>query len=120
MNRGMLWTGRILSGLVALFLLVDGGARLAGAAPYLAGMAKFGFAVELAPWVGASLHVCTILYLIPRTVVLGAILLTDTWAEPPRPRCEWVTPGSCSPPCSGCWPGAASGCGIPDSGPGFR
>jgi hypothetical protein len=39
-------------------------------------MTKFGFPAELAPWVGASLLIPTILYLIPRTAILGAILLT--------------------------------------------
>jgi hypothetical protein len=69
-------TGIVLSALVALFLLVDGGARLAGFAPYIEGMTKFGYAEALAPWVGLSLLVSTILYAIPRTSVLGAILVT--------------------------------------------
>jgi hypothetical protein len=33
-------------------------------------------AVQLAPWIGLTLLVCTILYIIPRTAVLGAILVT--------------------------------------------
>lgn len=72
----MLWTGRILSGFVSLFLLVDGGARLAGFAPYVQGMTKFGYDAGLAPWVGVSLLVSTLLYVVPRTAVLGAILVT--------------------------------------------
>src|SRR5207249_8810731 len=75
-SRGKLWTGRILSGLVSLFLLVDGGARLAGFAPYVEGMTKFGFPSGLAPWVGLTLLISTVLYVIPRTAVLGAILVT--------------------------------------------
>ncbi len=71
-----LWAGRSLGGFVSLFLLVDGGARLAGVAPYLEGMTKFGYAVELAPWVGLTLLVSTILYVLPPTSVLGAILVT--------------------------------------------
>ena len=39
-------------------------------------MTRFGYPVELAPWVGLSLLVSTILYLAPRTTVLGAILVT--------------------------------------------
>ena len=58
-------TGLALTSLVALFLLVDGGARLAGFAPYVEGMTK-----------GLSLLVSTVLYTIPRTMVLGAILVT--------------------------------------------
>ena len=75
-SAGMRRTGLVLSGLVSLFLLVDGGARLAGFAPYVEGMTKFGFDPALAPWIGLSLVVSTILYIIPRTTVLGAILVT--------------------------------------------
>jgi len=75
-SRGQLWTGRIMSGFVALFLLVDGGARLAGFAPYVEGMTKFGYSASLAPWVGLTLLICTVLYLIPRTSILGAILIS--------------------------------------------
>jgi DoxX-like family len=71
-----LWIGRVLSGLVSLFLFVDGGARLAGVAPYVEGMTRFGYAAELAPWVGLTLLICTALYTVPRTAVLGAILVT--------------------------------------------
>jgi hypothetical protein len=69
-------TGLTFTSLVALFLLVDGGARLAGFAPYVEGMTKFGYPAALAPWVGLSLLVSTVLYTIPRTMVLGAILVT--------------------------------------------
>jgi DoxX-like protein len=69
-------SGWALTGLVALFLLVDGGARLAGVAPYVEAMTTFGYAVSLAPWIGAALLLSTILMLIPRTAVLGCILVT--------------------------------------------
>jgi hypothetical protein len=69
-------TGLVLSWLVILFCGFDGGARLAGFAPYVEGMPKFGYDVWLAPWIGLSLLVATILYAVPRTAVLGAILLT--------------------------------------------
>jgi DoxX-like protein len=69
-------TGLILSWLVTLFCLFDGGARLAGFAPYVEGLSKVGFDPGLAPWIGLSLLVSTILYAIPRTMVVGAILLT--------------------------------------------
>jgi hypothetical protein len=70
------WIGWILTGLVGVFLLVDGGARLAGVALYVEGMTKFGYAASLAPWIGAVLLVSTIAMLIPRTAVLGCILVT--------------------------------------------
>ena len=69
-------TGLVLSWLVILFCLIDGGARLAGFAPYVEGMSKFGYDPAQAPWIGLSLLVSTILYAVPRTAVLGAILLT--------------------------------------------
>ena len=69
-------TGLVLSSLVSLFLLVDGGARLAGFAPYVEGLTKFGYDAGLAPWIGVSLLISTILYVVPRTTVMGAILVT--------------------------------------------
>ena len=75
-SAGMRRTGLVLSGLVSLFLLVDGGARLAGFAPYVEGLTKFGYPAALAPWIGLSLLLSTVLYAVPRTMVLGAILVT--------------------------------------------
>ena len=69
-------TGLVLSALVSLFLLVDGGARLVGFAPYVEGLTRFGYPVALAPWIGLSLLFSTVLYAVPRTMVLGAILVT--------------------------------------------
>ena len=69
-------TGIVLTALVTLFLLVDGGARLVGFAPYVEGTTRFGYSAALAPWIGLSLLISTILYAIPRTTVLGAILVT--------------------------------------------
>jgi hypothetical protein len=75
-SAGMRRTGLVLSAFVSLFLLFDGGARLAGLAPYVEGLTKFGYSVALAPWIGLTLLVSTILYAVPRTSVLGAILVT--------------------------------------------
>lgn len=75
-SRAMFRTGWGLTGFVGLFLLVDGGARLAGFAPYVEGMTKFGYAASLAPWVALALLVSTIAMLIPRTAALGCILVT--------------------------------------------
>lgn len=75
-GRGMMLTGRIISGFVALFLIMDGVMRMAGFAPYLEGMVQFGYPVHLAFPIGLALTVGTVLYVIPRTAVLGAIVLT--------------------------------------------
>jgi hypothetical protein len=74
-SRGMFRTGWVLTGFVGLFLLVDGGARLAGFAPYVVGMTKFGYAASLALWIGLVL-LSTIMMLIPQTAALGSILVT--------------------------------------------
>ena len=73
-----LWTGRILSGLVVFFLLVDAGFKLIRPlpAPAVAAFGKLGYPVEFATGIGVLLLSCVALYLIPRTSVLGAILLT--------------------------------------------
>ena len=75
-SRGMVRVGWVLTGLVGLFLLVDGGARVAGFAPYVEGLTRFGYDPSLATAIGLSLLVSTILMLIPRTAVLGCILVT--------------------------------------------
>jgi hypothetical protein len=72
----MLGAGWIVTGLVGLFLLVDGGARLAGFRPYVEGLTKFGYAASLAPAIALALLISTALMLIPRTAVLGTILVT--------------------------------------------
>src|SRR5437868_4260535 len=73
-----LWTGRILSGLVVFFLLVDAGFKLIRPlpAPAVEAFGKLGYPVEFAAGIGILLLSCVALYLIPRTSVLGAILVT--------------------------------------------
>jgi hypothetical protein len=75
-RQGEVRTGWVITGFVGLFLLVDGGARVAGFAPYVEGMTKFGYSASLATPVGLALLASTILMLIPRTAVLGCILVT--------------------------------------------
>lgn len=75
-SKKALWTGRILSALAALFLLVDGVAKLFKPAPVVEGTVQLGYPESVIVGLGIVLTACTILYLIPRTSVLGAILLT--------------------------------------------
>jgi hypothetical protein len=72
----MLWTGRILTGLMGAFMLFDGGMKLVKPAVVVEGTKQVGFAESTIVPLGITLLVSTILYLIPRTSVLGAILLT--------------------------------------------
>ena len=75
-SKKSLWAGRIISTLVVLFLLFDAVAKLMKIAPVLQAFTQLGFSTSLAVPIGAVLLVCTILYMIPPTAILGAILLT--------------------------------------------
>ncbi|MBN9661179.1 MAG: DoxX family protein [Acidobacteria bacterium] len=74
--RGRLWAGRVVTALPALFLLLDGVAKLFKPAPVVQGTLQLGFTEAVIVPLGILLTTCTILYLIPRTAVLGAVLLT--------------------------------------------
>ena len=75
-SKKMLWTGRVMSGIAALFLLFDAVAKLVKPQPVVEGTMKLGFSESVILPLGVVLLVCTLLYIIPRTCVLGAILLT--------------------------------------------
>jgi DoxX-like family len=72
----MLWAGRIISALAILFLLFDGAIKLVKSAPVVESFARLGYRPSLALGIGILELACTIVYLIPRSSVLGAILLT--------------------------------------------
>jgi hypothetical protein len=71
-----LWTGYILSGIVILFLLFDAGIKLVPLPIVTETMTQLGYPADVARGLGVLTLICTILYAIPRTSVLGAILLT--------------------------------------------
>jgi hypothetical protein len=71
-----LWAGRILSGLGILFLLVDGIMKLVNPAPVVEGMTRLGYPLSLTATIGIILLICVLVHAIPRTSILGAILLT--------------------------------------------
>ena len=71
-----LWAGRIMSALPALFLFVDGAMKLVKPEVVVKATVELGYAEAVILPLGVVLLACTILYLIPRTAVLGAILLT--------------------------------------------
>jgi hypothetical protein len=75
-SKGTLWTGRIISALPVLFLLMDGAMKLFKPAFVVEATVKLGYSESVIVPIGVVLIVCTILYLIPKTSVLGAILLT--------------------------------------------
>jgi hypothetical protein len=75
-RRGLVWTGRVLSALPALFLLVDGVMKLFKPPFVVEPTVAMGFSESNIVPLGIVLTVCTLLYMIPPTAVLGAILLT--------------------------------------------
>lgn len=75
-SKALLWTGRVLSTLPALMLLMSAGMKFARPPEVVEGMGKLGYAPELALPLGIVELVCTIIYIVPQTAVLGAILLT--------------------------------------------
>lgn len=70
------WVGRTLSGLAVAFLLFDSAMKLAMVQPVIDASARMGFPVDTARPIGAILLACVAIYLMPRTAVLGAVLLT--------------------------------------------
>jgi DoxX-like protein len=75
-SKGTLWAARIISGFVALFFLFDGAMKLVKSEFVVKETMRLGYRESTIVPLGVVLIVCTILYLIPRTAVLGAILLT--------------------------------------------
>jgi DoxX-like family len=71
-------TGRVLSGLVIAFLLLDAGMKLVPLQPVIDSMSSLGFVSTpaLARGLGFLLLICTLIYAIPKTAALGAVLLT--------------------------------------------
>ena len=72
----LLWAGRIISGLMVAFLVMDGVMHLTKIAPVVQASERLGFPISLAVPLGVLELVCTVIYLYPATSVLGAILLT--------------------------------------------
>jgi len=75
-SKKMLWVGRIMSALPVLMLLFSGIMKLMKPASVVEGFARLGYPESLAVSMGILEIVCTIVYLIPRSSILGAILLT--------------------------------------------
>ena len=74
-SKALLWGGWILSVLPALFLLLDGVMKLVKPEFVVKATVELGFAESVIVPLGIVLIACTVLYLIPRTAVLGAVLL---------------------------------------------
>lgn len=75
-SKAKLWAGRVLTGLSVAFLLLDSLMKVAAAGPAVEGTVKVGYPADSVRGMGVTLLVCVLAYAIPRTSVLGAILLT--------------------------------------------
>ncbi len=71
-----LWAGRIMSAFVVIALVADGTIQLFAPAQIASMLQETGFAMDLTRVVGPIILACAILYAIPATAVLGAILVT--------------------------------------------
>ena len=71
-----LWTGRIISGLVVLFMLFNCSIVLVKPAFARAGFMHLGYPDSVALGVAVVMFACTVIYAIPQTSILGAVLLT--------------------------------------------
>lgn len=74
-NRSI-WTGRVLTGLAAAFLAWDGAIKVLNITAVADAFTQLGYPVSTAVGVGLLELACLSLYLVPRTSVLGAVLLT--------------------------------------------
>ena len=76
LSKGRIWTGRVLTGFTALFMLLDAVGKLVMPVQVVQACERLGFPVHLSPTLGIILLASTLLYVVPRTMVLGAVLLT--------------------------------------------
>jgi hypothetical protein len=75
-SKARVWTGRILSVIPALFLLMDGVMKVMKPDFVVKATVELGYPEEVIFGLGIVVLICVLLYIIPQTSVLGAILLT--------------------------------------------
>jgi hypothetical protein len=74
--NGMRWTGRVLSGLAVLFMLFDAFGKFTMPSYVVEPFTRLGIPLSQGVSIGVLLLISTIIYAVPRTAVLGAVLLT--------------------------------------------
>ena len=75
-SAAQIWSGRVLSGVVVLFLFVDAIAKLLRVGPVVKGTVELGYQENVVFPLGVLLLVGVVLYVLPWTSLLGAIYLT--------------------------------------------
>jgi hypothetical protein len=78
-SKGKVWAGRIMAGIVILFMLMDSIFKFIVNEQVVEGTTALGFQVHHLPILGTVALLATILYIIPRTELFGALLLTAYW-----------------------------------------
>jgi hypothetical protein len=75
-SRKLIWAGRTLTALTSLFMLLDGVMKIVKPPQVLEANIRLAYPLSTLSGIGIALIACTLIYLIPRTSLLGAILLT--------------------------------------------
>jgi hypothetical protein len=75
-SRKRLWAGRVMSAVAVLFLLFDSACKLMRLAPVVEATAKLGYPASTILPIGLVLLACVVVHVIPRTAIVGAVLLT--------------------------------------------
>lgn len=76
MHKKLLWAGRIITAVPVLFLIFDAVIKFLNIAPVTESFARLGYLTSIAAGIGALELFCLVVYLVPRTAIVGAILLT--------------------------------------------
>jgi hypothetical protein len=78
-SKSKVWTSRIMGGLVILFMLADSIFKFIANETVIKGTIDLGFQAHHLPILGTLALASTLLYIFPRTEILGALLLTAYW-----------------------------------------
>jgi hypothetical protein len=81
-SKGTMWAGRVISAIPVLMLLFAGSVKLPPLPSVVQGLVQYGYPARFASLIGILEIACAIVYLIPRTAVLSAILMTGVLGGP--------------------------------------
>ena len=76
-SKGMIWTGRVVSAIPVLLMVFSAVMKFAKPAPVVEGMVRFGYPAGLLFVLGVLEFLSCVVYVIPQTAILGAILMTS-------------------------------------------
>ena len=78
-STAKVWAGRIMGGIVILFMLMDSSFKFIVNEEVIKATTDLGFQAHHLPILGTLGLISTLLYILPRTEILGALLLTAYW-----------------------------------------